>query len=563
MKNYEDFTKDELIRKVTELENKFDYLNKRLELYNNENYFRMVFECAQIGFVTLDTNYCVTDYNHHFLNYSASFHKKTIEVGDHISTFIPDEKIDVVLKALELTLKGELYETIDIHQLNNKDYYFKKLYTPLLSPKGDVEGILATVVDITSSEETRIKFTKTYNTFYTILNSLQLMIFAVDYITYDIIFANNYFTSINGEFERKNYFDFFANDELDLKKTKKRIKKTINESDAPFFREVYLEKYRRWFNVYYKRINWIEGKNPALLIYLIDVNEQHQTQLELQKLNQELEQKISERTEKLQTTLHQLEEEIERRNTVEQELLVAKEQLSLNLRKEHELLKLKSGILNNIAHEINTPLTIISSATFLIENMLRFGKYNEINQYLSQIQESINKLFQMVESAQKVSASTNVDSSTEIKTQNLITFLNDLVIEIESIDKGKHIIETAYQTNVLIYTTNYVALRQILLQLFDNALKFSKIGTIVILKVVEDDDNIYISVIDNGFGIAEEDKQNIFEMFYRSPKYIGIIPGTGAGLSIAQTNATSINATITFESTEGVGSEFIIILPKA
>lgn len=562
MNSIENLNKLQLKARLLELEERFENLNKRLEIYNNENYLRMVFECAQVGFVTLDLNFKITDFNHSYYEFASTFYQTPPQIGLPIQSVIPKDKIEFTQTSLKKASEGDFVEFIDSFSINNKNYYFKKIYTPLVSSNGNIEGVLATVQDVTAQEETRSKFLRTYNSFYTVLNSIQMMICVVDYFSYDVIFGNDYFVAINGEYEKKSYFDFFKNDDLNLKEIRRKIKSesTMNSQTGSF--NIRIERYNRWFQVYYRKINWIESSNPAILIYLIDIDEQYTSKSKLLADNTELENKIKERTNKLQIALHKLEQEIEKRTITEQELQIAKAQLALNLKKEKELSNLKSGILDNIAHEINTPLTVISSATFLIDSYLQYGKYNEINYFLTQIQESIQVLFRMVESAQKVSSSTSSELSTQYTSMNVISFLDNLIQEIESIDKGKHTIQSIYQSNVIIYSTDYTILRQILLQLLDNAIKFSNVGTKITIRVVEDDENVYISVHDNGFGIAEEDKDNIFEMFYRSKKYIGILHGSGTGLTIARTNAARINAEIKFETKEGVGSEFTVVLPK-
>ncbi len=562
MSSSENLNKAQLKEKLSELESRFENLNKRLEIYNNENYLRMVFECAQVGFVTLDLNFKITDFNHSYFEFASTFYQNPPVIGSKIDLIISKEKLEFSIASIKKASEGELVEFIDSFVINNKTYYFKKIYAPLISSEGNIEGVLATVQDVTTQEETRSKFLRTYNSFYTVLNSIQIMICVVDYFSYDMIFANHYFVAINGEYDKKSYFDFFRDDDLHLKEIRRKIKpeSTINSQTGTM--NVRIEKYNRWFQINYRKINWIEGSNPAILLYLLDIDEQYTTKFKLQADNAELDNKIKERTNKLQIALHKLEEEIEKRTITEQELQIAKGQLDLNLKKEKELSTLKSGILDNIAHEVNTPLTVISSATFLIESYLKYGKYDEINYYLSQIQESIQVLFRLVESAQKVSSSTLSELSSQYSSMNIITFLDNLIQEIESIDRGKHIIQSIYQSNVVTYSTDYSLLRQILLHLIDNALKFSNVNTKITIRVVEDDENLYISVHDNGFGIADEDKENIFEMFYRSKKYIGLLHGTGTGLTIAKTNAARINAEIKFESQEGVGSEFTVILPK-
>lgn len=562
MNSIENLNKAQLKEKLTELESRFKNLNKRLETYNNENYLRMVFECAQVGFVTLDLDLKIIDFNHSYFEFATTFYQTLPEIGLSIVEQMPKEKSEQVISYLKKASEGEIVEFIDSFSINKKNYHFKKIYTPLISSDGNIEGVILTVQDVTAQQEISNKFLRTYNSFYTVLNSIQMMICVVDYFSYDMIFANHYFVAINGEYEKKSYFDFFRNDDLNLKDIRRKIKSesTLNSQTGSF--DVRIDKYNRWFQINYRKINWIESSNPAILLYLLDVDEQYMSKSKLKADNAELENKIKERTKNLQAALHKLEKEIEKRTITEQELQIAKGQLALNLKKEKELSTLKSGILDNIAHEVNTPLTIISSATFLIESYLKNGKYSEINYFLSQIQESTQVLFKLVESAQKLSSYTASEISNQYTSMNVITFLDNLILEIESIDKGKHIIQSIYQSNVIIYSTDYTLLRQILLQLIDNALKFSNIGTKITVRVVEDDENLYISVHDNGFGIAEEDKVNIFEMFYRSKKYIGLLHGTGTGLTVAKTNAARINAEIKFETQEGIGSEFTVVLPK-
>lgn len=383
MKSTDNLNKAQLKEKVEELEARFENLNKRLEIYNNENYLRMVFECAQIGFVTLDMNFKVTDFNHSYYEFASTFYLTPPQIGVNINTLLPKEKVEFSLSSLKKASQGELVEFIDSFIINNKQYYFKKIYTPLVSSEGNIEGILATIQDVTSQEETRNKFLRTYNSFYTVLNSMQMMICVIDFYSYDVIFANHYFVAINGEYDKRSYFDFFQNDDLNLKEIRRKVKpeSTLNSKTGSI--EVHIEKYKRWFQIHYRKIQWIEGSNPAILLYLLDIDDQYTTKHKLQVINTELENKIKERTNKLQVALHKLEQEVEKRTITEQELLITKGQLALNLKKEKELSTLKRGILDNIAHEINTPLTVISSATFLIESYLKYGKYNEINYYIS------------------------------------------------------------------------------------------------------------------------------------------------------------------------------------
>jgi signal transduction histidine kinase len=103
--------------------------------------------------------------------------------------------------------------------------------------------------------------------------------------------------------------------------------------------------------------------------------------------------------------------------------------------------------------------------------------------------------------------------------------------------------------------------RQILLNLLSNAVKFSDDGEIVIRSRL-DGDNVQVSVVDTGIGIAGDNLERIFDPFWqveqRSTRKVG---GTGLGLSVSRTLARLIGGDVRVESRMGKGSTFILTLP--
>jgi len=107
-------------------------------------------------------------------------------------------------------------------------------------------------------------------------------------------------------------------------------------------------------------------------------------------------------------------------------------------------------------------------------------------------------------------------------------------------------------------------IRQVLINLLDNAIKYSHPGGTVTLKVSLNDRHIWVSIIDEGSGIPDSEKNRIFERFYRveqgsAPS--GTHAGRGLGLAIAKYIIEAHGGTINVESSPGKGSAFTFTLP--
>ena len=113
----------------------------------------------------------------------------------------------------------------------------------------------------------------------------------------------------------------------------------------------------------------------------------------------------------------------------------------------------------------------------------------------------------------------------------------------------------AYGGGAAIVAGNRPALHRLFLVLLDNALKFSRPGGEVILKVESSDSKVSVTIEDFGVGISESDLPHIFERFYRADRARSG-GGHGLGLSLAKSIARVHGASIEVHSTEGVGSRF-------
>jgi signal transduction histidine kinase len=105
-------------------------------------------------------------------------------------------------------------------------------------------------------------------------------------------------------------------------------------------------------------------------------------------------------------------------------------------------------------------------------------------------------------------------------------------------------------------------LRQILINLITNAIKYSSKDSIINLEFIVDQEYATFIVSDQGIGIPEEDLGKLFSAFYRG-KNVGILPGTGLGLSIVKNCVDIHNGSISVESQLNVGTKFTVVLPIA
>lgn len=233
-----------------------------------------------------------------------------------------------------------------------------------------------------------------------------------------------------------------------------------------------------------------------------------------------------------------------------------KENAEVALRKEQEFNELRTRFLENIAHEIRTPLTMINGYL----NIALEEKDNR---------KSIEKA---LESSQKVFSNANeiLDllkfekgmlalNPTRVR---LNGFIKRVFYSFESLAVVKEV-ELSFQTNIsndLYGGIDEDRVEKILNNLISNAIKYSSAKQVVLMSARLSDRELMIEVRDEGPGIHTDEQSRIFERFYQSQKHPNV-GGVGVGLSLARDFAKSMNGTLTLRSEEGEGSSFFLKLP--
>lgn len=226
--------------------------------------------------------------------------------------------------------------------------------------------------------------------------------------------------------------------------------------------------------------------------------------------------------------------------------------------------KMKSEFVANVTHELKTPLTSISGFIETLKNNLDMDLEMRLK-FLNIIDSESERLKSLIEDILTLSfVESNESSNNRNQNVNLNKVLEEVLELTNSIAKKKNI--EIKNNNLLkegILFSNKEYIKQILLNLIDNAIKYTIDGGFIEVTLIEEEKKFIILVKDTGMGISKEDISRIFERFYRVDKARSKkIGGTGLGLAIVKHIVFSLEGKIFVESELNKGSEFKIILPK-
>ncbi|MEK7484394.1 MAG: ATP-binding protein, partial [Planctomycetota bacterium] len=246
------------------------------------------------------------------------------------------------------------------------------------------------------------------------------------------------------------------------------------------------------------------------------------------------------------------------RKKIEKELLWAKEAAEASSRS-------KSGFLANMSHELRTPLnSVIGFSNILLKNKHQHLTSQELT-YLEKIQKNGNHLLKLINSILDLSKVEAGHVELHLETFCLKTLILEVLQNLESqfIEKKLEVMHRFPLTLEMI-RTDREKLKQILINLIGNAIKFTEKGYIKIhIESDSEDRPTHIHVIDTGMGIPKEKMETIFEAFQQADDSISRqYGGTGLGLTISRALLELMGFSLQVRSTFGEGSIFTIILVK-
>jgi PAS domain S-box-containing protein len=269
---------------------------------------------------------------------------------------------------------------------------------------------------------------------------------------------------------------------------------------------------------------------------------------EVKRLNTNLEKKIEDRTQMLRETLSALEH--------------SKEELSEALKAEKELGELKSRFVTMASHEFKTPLSTILSSSFLLE------KYNNLDapekriKHIERIKNAVSDMKSILDdflSLGKLDEGLTKANMQVISAEDCVKEIDLVMSEMQMhLKQGQKIIfHKKGDHDVMI--DNHL-LKNICMNLLSNAIKFSPENSQIDMQAHFNKNEFVLSVKDTGIGISEEDKQHLFERFFRAKNAINI-QGTGLGLHIIAKYLELMSGSIEMESELEKGTTFTVHVP--
>jgi signal transduction histidine kinase len=230
---------------------------------------------------------------------------------------------------------------------------------------------------------------------------------------------------------------------------------------------------------------------------------------------------------------------------------------------ERRLEELKTDFIATVSHELRTPIAAVHGAAqtlarddVVFTDDLRRRLMFVISDQSERLAQLVNDILltSQVESGRLVLASEQVDVSDLART----------AIEAGRAHAPEELsLELVAPRSVPPVTADRDKLRQVLLNLVGNAIKYSPGTGRIEVRLEPRDNGLRIAVRDEGVGIPQSEQQRIFEKFYRVPEMINAVSGTGLGLYICRELVRSMGGSIWVESGEGMGSAFFIELPLA
>ena len=256
---------------------------------------------------------------------------------------------------------------------------------------------------------------------------------------------------------------------------------------------------------------------------------------QLYKSQQDLERKVSERTQDLKGALEEI----------------------------RKVSRLKSEFVSAVSHELRTPLTSIKGyASLLVQE--KFGKLpQEIKLRLERINQQSDTLVSMINDlldiARIESGRMKIDIQ-NIDVVEVIKRVGDLLYP--QMDQNQITLELNLPDNLLIEADRKL-MERVMINLLNNAIKFTPQGKKISVGINQNKDRTRINVKDEGIGIAPDDLDNVFREFYKVDNERNKeVKGTGLGLSLVKNIVKAHGGEVWVESRLGQGADFIFTIPR-
>jgi signal transduction histidine kinase len=230
--------------------------------------------------------------------------------------------------------------------------------------------------------------------------------------------------------------------------------------------------------------------------------------------------------------------------------------------KEMALAKLKADFVSNVSHELRTPLALIRLYAETLE-LGRITTPDKKQQYYRIIRKESERLTSLINNILDFSRIEAGRKEYEFRETDIAELVRNTLDSYRyQIEQQGFALEESIDPNLPPVPVDREAIARALVNLVNNALKYSKDDKFIGVKLYRDNGAVNLEVTDHGIGIARRDQSKIFEKFYRAgDPLVHNTKGSGLGLSLVRHITHAHGGNIAVESTPGRGSRFIMSLP--
>lgn len=234
----------------------------------------------------------------------------------------------------------------------------------------------------------------------------------------------------------------------------------------------------------------------------------------------------------------------------------------IDMTKEAEMDAMRSTFISNVSHELRTPVTVLRS---YIDTLYNYGNefdYDTQKEFIGTINQEIIRLNSMVNDILDFSRM-EANAQMEKSLNSIYEVVDTCVNQVQALTKEHNLtISVKKEENIQEFLFNYDGIERALTNFLSNAIKYSPENGEIKVELKKDNDNVIVTVTDQGCGIAPEHQKKIFDRFYRVENNIHTVKGTGLGLHLVkQTIEKYHNGKVFVNSALGEGATFGFILP--
>ncbi|HEX8563455.1 MAG TPA: HAMP domain-containing sensor histidine kinase [Flavobacterium sp.] len=231
--------------------------------------------------------------------------------------------------------------------------------------------------------------------------------------------------------------------------------------------------------------------------------------------------------------------------------------------RQRQISEIKTDFINNMTHEFKTPIATINLALDAIKNPKIIDDNEKVKRYLQMIRDENKRMHAQVENVLRISKLEKKELEITKETNNIHEIIDEAIEHVNLIIEDRQgTITTHYNATRTTVLLNDVHFTNVIVNILDNAIKYSPNTPIIDVYTENVKDFIIIKIRDHGSGMSKIAQKRIFEKFYREHTGdLHNVKGHGLGLAYVKRIVDDHNGQIFVESEKGKGSTFILKIP--